>query len=380
MALVLNEEQQMLRDSARGFLQEHAPVAALRKLRDDRDPLGFSRPLWRQVSELGWPGILIPEAMGGLGFGHVGMGQIMIESGRTLTASPLYATAILGATAIALAGTEAQQKELLPAIAEGRQLFAFAVDEGPRHAGAAAVALMAQRSGTGFVLDGSKQFVADGCGADQFIVAARTAGRAGDAAGISLFLVGAREAGVTVERVVMADSRNWALVHFNNVTVSADSLLGAAGSAGSAVERTLAIGNAHAAAELQGIAEEVFARTVQYMKDRKQFGVVIGSFQALQHRVAHLFSEIELVKSVVLKALQALDADSADALTLVSIAKAKASAVAELATNEAVQLHGGVGMTDEFDIGFFMKRARVVQHLFGDERYHLRRYAELSGY
>ncbi len=380
MALVLNEEQQMLRDSARGLLQEHAPVAALRKLRDDRDPLGFSRPLWRQISELGWPGILIPEAMGGLGFGQVGMGQIMIESGRTLSASPLYATAVLGATAIALAGTEAQQKVLLPAIVEGQTLFAFAVDERPRHAGAAAVAMTARRAGTGFVLAGSKQFVADGHCADQLIVAARTAGSAGELAGISLFVMDARQAGVTIEPVVMADSRNWALVHFNNVALGADSVLGEEGGVGAAVERTLAIGGAHAAAELQGIAEEVFARTVQYLKDRKQFGVAIGSFQALQHRVAHLFSEIELVKSVVLKALQALDADSPEALALVSIAKAKASAVAELATNEAVQLHGGVGMTDEFDIGFFMKRARVVQHLFGDERYHLRRYAELSGY
>ncbi|MGK2913270.1 MAG: acyl-CoA dehydrogenase family protein, partial [Porticoccaceae bacterium] len=378
MALVLNEEQQMLRESARGFLQEHAPVAALRKLRDDRDALGFSRPLWQQIIELGWPGILISEDFGGLDFGHVGMGQIMKEGGRTLTASPLYATAILGATAIALAGSEAQKKALLPAIVEGRQLLAFAVDEGGRHHDLVDIALPAQKNGAGYVLNGSKHFVVDGHVADQLVVAARTAGKAGEPRGISLFLVDAHQTGVVVERVVMADTRNWASVHFNDAAVGSDALLGEVDAAGPVVEQILAVGNAHVAAELQGIAEEVLERTVQYLKERKQFGVIIGTFQALQHRAAHLFSEIELVKSVALKALQALDDQSPEALRLVSVAKAKASAVAELATNESVQLHGGIGMTDEFDIGFYLKRARTLQQLFGDERYHLQRFAQLS--
>jgi alkylation response protein AidB-like acyl-CoA dehydrogenase len=380
MALVLNEEQQMLRESARGFLQEHAPVAALRKLRDDRDALGFSRPLWQQMTELGWPGILISEDFGGLDFGHVGMGQIMKEGGRTLTASPLYATAVLGATAIALAASDEQKAALLPAIVVGRQLLAFAVDEGGRHQDPIDIALPAQKKGAGYVLNGSKHFVVDGHVADQLVVAARTSGIAGEPQGISLFLVDARQTGVVVERVIMADSRNWANVHFNEVAVDSAALLGEADVAGPVVEQIIAVGAVHSAAELLGIAEEAFERTVQYLKERKQFGVSIATFQALQHRAAHLFSEIELVKSVVLKALQALDDLNPDTLRLVSIAKAKASAVAELATSEAVQLHGGIGMTDEFDIGFYMKRARTAQQLFGDERYHLQRFAQLSGY
>lgn len=380
MALVLNEEQQMLRDAAHGFLQEHAPVAALRKLRDERDATGFSRALWERITELGWPGILVSEDFGGLDFGHVGMGQIMVESGRTLAASPLYATAVLGATAIALAATDEQKAALLPAIAGGRLLLAFALDEGGRHHDPIDIALPARKNGAGYVLNGSKHFVVDGHVADQLVVAGRTSGQAGEPHGISVFLVDTRQTGVVVERMIMADSRNWARVHLKDVAVDNAALLGEADAAGPAVEQIIAVGAAHLAAELLGIAEEVFERTVQYLKERKQFGVCIGTFQALQHRAAHLFSEIELVKSVVLKALQALDDLSPDALRLVSIAKAKASAVAELATNESVQLHGGIGMTDEFDIGFYMKRARTVQQLFGDERYHLQRFAQLSGY
>ena len=388
MALVLNEEQQMLKESARGFLQEHAPLAQLRRLRDERDAVGYSVESWAQMVELGWAGILVPETYGGLDFGHVGMGQIMEENGRTLTASPLFATAILGVSALVLGGSDEQKKTLLPAIVEGSLTLALALDEGPKHK-PAQVSTTAKNNDDGtatgdFLLSGTKAFVADGHVADKLIVSVRTStpgsAAADDNDGISVFLVDRDAPGVTVERVVMADSRNSAMVTFNNVSVPEDAMLGQGGKGLALIERLADIGNAHLAAELLGISLEVFERTVQYMQERKQFGVLIGSYQGLQHRAAHLFSEIELTKSVVIKALQALDENSDAVSLLCSMAKAKASEVAALATNESVQLHGGIGMTDEYDMGFYMKRARVAEHMLGDQRFHQRRFAALSGY
>ena len=377
--LVLTEEQTMLKDSAKEFLQERGSIKELRRLRDEPEPKGFSPALWQNMVELGFAGTLIPEAFSGVGFGHVGMGQIMEECGRNLTASPLFATSVLGASALVLAGSEQQKKELLPKAADGTLLFALAVDEAVRHA-PANVSVRAAKQGNGFVVNGKKTFVVDGHVADKLIVSVRTAGERNDQSGITLLLVDRTAKGVEVERTVMVDSRNSAIVRFINVQVPVTAVLGEVDKGYAVLERVLDIGNAHLAAELLGIAQEVFDRTVQYLKERKQFGVYIGSFQALQHRAAQLWSAIELVKSTVLKALQTLDENAADASLLASIAKAKACETAELATNEAVQMHGGIGMTDEFDIGFFLKRARSAQQLFGDYRYHADRFAQLSGY
>ncbi len=369
----------MLKESAQGFLAEYAPVSELRKLRDERSETGYSEDLWKQMVEMGWAGILVPEAYDGLEFGHVGMGQLVEESGRTLTASPLFATAILGVSVINSAGSETQKSSLLPAIVAGELTMALAVDEKIHHA-PTQIALTAEAQGDGYVLNGQKRYVVDGHSADKLIVAARTSGSAGDEQGISLFLVDRTAQGVAAQRTMMVDNRNAALVTFDNVEVAGDALLGEAGSGGKVLVEVLDIGNAYLAAELLGIASESFERTVKYLKERTQFGVLIGSFQALQHRAAHLWGEIELAKSVVLNTLQALDEGSPDTPVLVSIAKGKLCEVAELATNEAVQIHGGVGMTDEYEIGFFMKRARPVQVLFGDYTHHADRFASLSGY
>lgn len=378
-ALVLTEEQQMLKDAARGFLLEHGPIRQLRELRDSRDETGFSRALWASMVEMGFAGTLVPEAYGGTAFGHVGMGQILEQAGRNLTASPLFATGVLGVSALTLAGNAEQQQALLPAIAEGRLLTALAIDETARHA-PTQVRTRAEPSGDGYVVNGRKQYVVDGHVADQLIVSARTAGEPGEAQGITLLLIDRQTPGVTVERTIMVDSRNAANVRFENVQVPRSAVLGEVDQGHALLAQLLDIGNVHLAAELLGIAQEAFERTIQYLKERKQFGVTIGSFQALQHRAAYLWSEIELVKSVVLRALQALDKNAADTGQLASLAKAKACEVAELATNEAVQMHGGIGMTDEFDIGLFLKRARPVQQLFGDYSYHADRYAQLRGY
>ena len=378
-ALVLNEEQQMLRDAAQGFLSEKAPISQLRKLRDERDETGFSRDLWQGMVEMGFAGTLVDEDFGGSAFGNVGMGQVFEHAGRNLSASPLLSTGVLGVSLLQLAGSKTQKQELLPAIADGRLLTALAIDEKPRHA-PSRVATTARRQGDGFAIDGQKSFVIDGHVADKLIVSARTSGEQNDREGISLFLVDRDTAGVSVERTIMVDSRNAAIVRFDQAQVSAEALLGELDQGFATLEKVLDIANAQLAAELLGISLQAFEITVKYLQERKQFGVTLGSFQALQHRCAHLFSELELVKSVVIKALVALDEQDPEASMLVSLAKAKASEVAELATNEAVQLHGGMGMTDEFDVGLYMKRARPVQALFGDYRYHADRFASLRGY
>ncbi len=378
-ALVLNEEQQMLKDAAKRFLAESAPVSQLRSLRDNRDETGFSRELWQQMVEMGFVGTLIPEEFGGSAFGFTGMGQVFEQAGRNLSASPLLSSAVVGASLLQLAGSAEQRQSMLPAIAEGRLLLALAVDEKPRHAPQHIETVAQERDG-GYVLTGNKVFVIDGHVADKLIVAARThvANDAGQ--GVSLFLVDPKSEGITLERTIMVDSRNAANVSFDHVKVGSDALLGELDQGYAALDKVLDIANAQLAAELLGISLEAFDRTVTYMQERKQFGVVIGSFQALQHRAAHMFSELELVKSVVLKALVALDENDPEAKALVSLAKAKASEVAELVTNEAIQLHGGMGMTDEFDVGLFIKRARSVQALYGDYRYHADRFARLRGY
>jgi alkylation response protein AidB-like acyl-CoA dehydrogenase len=348
-------------------------------LRDSENAEGYSSKLWQQMIELGWPAVLVAEQNGGLGLTQVAMGQISEQAGSTLASSPLFATAVVGASALALAGTESQQTQLLPSLVSGELTLALALDEAPRH-DPLGIALTAAAVEEGYVLNGRKCFVVDGHSAKQLIVAARTAGKPGVAGGITLFLVPVESAGIGIRRTPMMDGRNVAEIQFDNVSISDEGVLGAIDQGMAALDPLLDIANTHLAAELLGIASECLQRTLVYLKDRTQFGVHIGSFQALQHRAAILWTEIELGKSIVLKALRALDESPQKAGLLASMAKAKTCAIAELATNEGIQMHGGIGMTDEFDMGFFLKRARVAQMLFGDRCYHLDRCAGLSGY
>lgn len=379
MALTLNEEQRLLRETAREFLAANAPVTALRALRDARDPLGYSRDLWAQMAGLGWAGIIIPEEFGGLDFGFAGLGAVLEETGRTLAASPLFATCVLGASAVLLAGSQAQKEAVLPRVASGELCLALALEESHRH-DPPGVRLEATRRGEGFRLNGSKQFVLDGHSADQLVVVARSSGTAGDTDGISLFLVDANAPGIARRRTLLMDSRNAARIEFANVDVGADALLGAEGAAWPALEQVLDRGRAAIAAEMLGGVREAFERTVDYLKQREQFGTKIGTFQALQHRAAHMFSEIELLKSVVLDACANVDANPALLPLSASLAKTKANETFELVSNEAVQMHGGIGTTDELDIGLFLKRSRVAMQILGDARFHRARYATLRGF
>ncbi len=379
MGLVLNDEQTMLRDNARGFLAKNAPIAHLRALRDKRDADGFSRALWKQFVEMGWAGILVPQDYGGLGLGHVEAGVVMEELGRTLTPSPFLSTAVLAATAIARAGTDQQKKSHLPKIVAGELIATLAVDETAKHH-PEKTAMTAARAGKGFKLNGAKTFVIDGHVANLLIVATRTAGKAGDTTGLTLFIVDANAPGVRTERTSTVDTHNAARITFENVDVSADSVLGKIDAGWDALEGVLNVGRASVASEMVGASEEAFSRTVAYLKERKQFGKAIGEFQALQHRAAHLYCELEVTRAAVLKALQTLDESYERAGAIVSVAKARAGLSATLAVQEAVQMHGGIGMTDEFDIGLFMKRVRVCQELFGDSNFHADRLARLNRY
>jgi alkylation response protein AidB-like acyl-CoA dehydrogenase len=379
MALVLSEEQSMLRDSARGLISDKAPVSHLRHLRDAKDATGFSRDLWKTFAEMGFSGLLVPEDFGGSGLGCVEAGVVMEEIGRNLMPSPFFATSVLAASALTRSGSAAQKSEHLPKIASGSLLAALAVDEGTKHR-PPMTRMQAVRSGNGFRLAGDKAFVVDGHAADLLIVAARTAGQAGERAGLTLFLVDRHAKGLEIERTVMVDSHNAARIKFDNVEVNADGVLGEVDQGGALLEGVLNIGRGAVASEMVGVAEGVFGRTVSYLKERKQFGKAIGEFQALQHRAAQLYIEIEITRAAVLKALQTLDKDAANAAVAVAVAKARAGSTATLAVQEGVQMHGGMGMTDQFDIGFFMKRARVCQELFGDSNFHADQLARMKGY
>ncbi|MBX9645877.1 MAG: acyl-CoA/acyl-ACP dehydrogenase [Xanthobacteraceae bacterium] len=379
MALVLTEEQSMLRDSARGLISDKAPVSHLRQLRDGKDATGFSRELWKTFAEMGFAGLLIPENFGGSGLGCVEAGVVMEEIGRTLMPSPFLSTAVLAASALTRGGSEAQKAAHLPKISNGSLLAAFAIDEGAKHR-PLQTKLQAVRSGNGFKLSGAKAFVVDGHTADLLIVAARSAGAAGERNGLTLFLVDPKAKGIAIERTAMVDSHNAARIEFANVEVNADQVLGEVDQGGALLEGLLNVGRGAVASEMVGLSEEVFGRTVIYLKERKQFGKLIGEFQALQHRAAELYIDIEITRAAVLKALQTLDGDFEKAGAAVAVAKARAGATATRAVQEGVQMHGGMGMTDQFDIGFFMKRARVCQELFGDANYHADQLARMKNY
>jgi len=364
----LSEEHRLLQDSARGFIQERAPVSRLRRLRDGGNNSGFDPALWREAVELGWAGILVPEAHGGSDLGFVGMGLVLEEAGRTLAPMPLLATALIAPLALRSMGSAQQQSQWLPQIAAGEAIFAFAVDETAHHA-PRTVKTVAAPDGEAWRLTGEKLFVADGHVADRLLVLARRPDGA-----LGLFLAAAAAPGVARRPLVTVDSRGAADIQFAGTPAVALE----AGAAG-ALDRLLAAAACGLAAEMLGQAQQAFDLTAEYLRTRTQFGQVIGAFQALQHRAAALLIELELTRSAVMAALSALDANHDDVLALASLAKARAGETLHLATNEMVQLHGGIGMTDAHDAGLYLKRARVLEAQFGSAAYHRDRYLALLG-
>lgn len=377
MSLIYNEEQRMLLDTAQEFFAERSPVSALRALRDGGNEQGFEGSLWKEMAELGWTAIPFPESLGGLEFGYKGMGTLFESAGRHLSASPLLSSIVLCGSILEQGGSEAQQSEWLSQLIAGSKRLALAVDEGARH-NPEQISLSATRTANGFELNGDKVMVVDGLGSDGWIVAARTGELPASATGkegISLFIVPAGTQGVCVRRQSLIDSRNTARLSLKQVELAPECLIGELDQGKALLDAALDRGRVCIAAELQGACEQLFQTTLDYLRTRVQFDAPIGSFQALQHRAAWAFVELELARSSLMAALHAIDSNDEQAPQLVSLAKWKVGQMADRVSNEAVQMHGGIGVTDELDVGLYFKRIRVLQALLGDSDYHLNRAA-----
>ena len=379
MGLILSEDQLILRDMAKSFCDEKSPVDRMRKLRDTRNETGFTRDLWKEMGELGWIGIPFPESVGGSEMGYGELGVVLGECGRVLAPEPFMSTVLLGGNAILLGGSEPMQKELLPDLCTGDRILALAFQEHGRFA-PYAVETSAKREGDSFRIRGEKQFVLDGHVADQIVTVARTAGGVGEREGLTLFVVDADTKGVSVQRTEMVDGRNAAVITFEDADVDAGRVLGEIDGGADVLDPVFDRATIGLCAEMMGSFEEAFERTLEYLKTREQFGVKIGTFQGLRHRASEMFGELEFARSVVRDAQSAIDEGRDDVAECASGAKARCSDVANLIGGEAVQMHGGIGMTDEEEIGLFFKRLKAAEFTLGDAIYHRNRYASLRGY
>ena len=379
MPLYHDDDQQMLADSAAQFLGEEGAIGKqLRLTREDEAGHGFDPALWKQFAEMGFTGMLVAEDDGGLGMGHVEAGIVLEEIGRNLTPSPFLSSSVLGATALGSADGTVRER-WLPGLVSGEHVYAVALDEGAKHR-PERIAMRAERSGNGFKLTGTKDFVVHGASADMLVVAARTAGSEDDSDGVTLFAVPKDAAKLSHDAARLVDGSVASRATFDGVELDGDAVIGEVDGGREVLNRMLDAGRVGAAAEGVGVARGAMDLTVDYLKQRKQFGQLIGEFQALQHRAAHLYSEVEIARAATIKAQQMLDAGSEQASLMASVAKAKVAQTAGLAVREGVQMHGGIGMTDEYDIGLYMKRDRALQEFLGDANYHANRVAELSGY
>jgi acyl-CoA dehydrogenase len=380
MELVRSEDQELIAKTAADFVKEKSPIARVRQLRDTNDPVGFSRALWKEMAELGWIGIPFPESVGGAGLGFADLAVVLEELGRSLAPEPFLSTVLLAGQALLLSGDEARAKEWLPRVCKGDAVLALAQQEAKSRYDLAAVETRAERAGKGFRIRGEKVQVLDGHVADAFVVVARTAGGPRDATGLTLLWVPKGAAGLTVTRQSRLDGRNVALVTLDGVEVGPDAVLGDPDAGHALLARAVDRATVGLSAEMLGGMQQAFALTLAHLKSRQQFGVPIGSFQALKHRAANVYIEVELARSAVMAAARAVDQGAPDLAKAVSLAKSRCSDAYVLATNEGVQMFGGVGMTDEYDIGFYMKRARAAELTFGDAAFHRARWATLSGY
>ena len=380
MALVLTEDQELLAQTARDFVRANSPISRLRALLDAQDSVGFSRDMWQEMAQLGWAGILIPEEYGGAGMGLADLAVVLEAVGRNLAPEPFLSTVLLGGQLLAHTGSPEQKQTWLPGIATGEKILALAYQEARSRYDLNRVSTRAAAEGDAWKLSGEKIQVLDGQSADALIVSARTAGKDSDQDGVTLFLLAPDTPGVAIVPQTRVDNRATALVNLDGVKISAESVIGTVGHGFQTLSHIVDLATVGLCAEMLGGMSQIFDDTLAYLKTREQFGVVIGSFQALKHRAAKVFMEIELCRSAVMAAANAADAGESDLALLVSLAKARCSDAFILATNEGVQMHGGIGMTDEHDAGLYMKRARATEMTFGDAAWHRERWARLRDY
>ena len=374
MSLVINEEQNMLKSSAKELLDLKSPISLMRELRDNNYNQ-FDPNLWKEMVEMGWTALTIPEEYNGLNFGYVGLGQVIEEMGRKLTVSPMISTVLISTTIVGLSKNEVLKSKLFDEIMSGKKLCTLAHEESTHHNPKIDLSIISNDNEK-FILNGKKRFVIDGTISDYLIISANSESNGS----LELIIIDSKSKGITFNNKVHMDSKIYSDISFNNVEFSKDNFLSTENDGKKILSKTLDIACVGLAAEMLGNIQQAFDMTIQYLKEREQFGVKIGSFQALQHRSAIMFGEIELCKSIVLKALQAIDSGDENLPELASLAKSKLGLTSKLVTNEAVQMHGGIGVTDDADIGFFLKRVRVSQRIFGDSNYHLDRVAKFNSY
>ena len=374
MSLVINEEQNMLKSSAKELLDLKSPISLMRELRDDNYNQ-FDPYFWKEMVEMGWTALTVPEEYNGLNFGYVGLGQVIEEMGKKLTVSPMISTVLVSTTIVGLSKNEVLKSKLFDEIMSGKKLCTLAHEESSHHNPNIDLSIISNNNEK-FILNGKKRFVIDGTISDYLIVSANSEFNGS----LELVIIDSKSKGITFNNKVHMDSKIYSDISFNNVEFSKDNFLSTENDGKKILKKALDIACVGLAAEMLGNIQQAFDMTIQYLKEREQFGVKIGSFQALQHRSAIMFGEIELCKSIVLKALQAIDSGDENLPELASLAKSKLGLTSKLVTNEAVQMHGGIGVTDDADIGFFLKRVRVSQRIFGDSNYHLDRVAKFNSY
>ena len=374
MSLVINEEQNMLKSSAKELLDLKSPISLMRELRDDNYNQ-FDPDLWKEMVEMGWTALTVQEEYNGLNFGYVGLGQVIEEMGKKLTVSPMISTVLVSTTIVGLSKNEVLKSKLFDEIMSGKKLCTLAHEESSHHNPNIDLSIISNNNEK-FILNGKKRFVIDGTISDYLIVSANSESNGS----LELVIIDSKSKGITFNNKVHMDSKIYSDISFNNVEFSKDNFLSTENDGKKILKKALDIACVGLAAEMLGNIQQAFDMTIQYLKEREQFGVKIGSFQALQHRSAIMFGEIELCKSIVLKALQAIDSGDENLPELASLAKSKLGLTSKLVTNEAVQMHGGIGVTDDADIGFFLKRVRVSQRIFGDSNYHLDRVAKFNSY
>jgi alkylation response protein AidB-like acyl-CoA dehydrogenase len=366
----LTAEQNLLKQTVASFVKRESPIARARALRED--PVGYGRDTWKRMGELGWLGLVFPEAHGGLGGTMVDLGILLEELGTTLVPEPILSSVVLAGTALSRAGSEAQRTRWLAPMIAGDATLAFAYAERDGRFDPCALATRAERDGAKYKLSGEKIFVLGAHAADALVVSARTA------AGPSLFAVERGVPGLDVRAIRIADGRRAGMVVLDGAV---GELLGADGGAAELLEEVVLQGAAAACAEAIGVMSATLRLTREHLCTREQFGVKIGSFQALQHRAAEMFVEFELARSMAILACIACSGERGDERAgAVSAAKVQIGESGRFITRQAIQLHGGIGITDEHDIGLYFKRMQVLSTLFGDDEYHVARYASQASF